>query len=190
MHDLGKLADRSYKTYKARLFAAERLQSRNRAWNACLLSLSVATTLASVALLTDQEMYGRAGPTILVCVAVLALVASLVVSALNYGGRSRDMFMNYRRIQKLSVEAEGLIIGEAASAEDIDQLAERYESLLDDSENHTTSDYIRAVPDNSQGLVKWPVVRAVLLTQVPYLALIFPILVVLPIVEWVIKVGR
>lgn len=190
MHDIGKLADRSYKTYKARLVAAERLQSRNRAWNACLLSLSVATTLASVALLTNKDMYGQAGPTILVCVAILALVASLVVSGLNYGGRSRDMFMNYRRIQKLSVEAEGLAISKTATAEDIDQLAERYESLLDDSENHTTSDYIRAIPDKSPGLVKWPVVRAVFLTQVPYLALVFPILVVLPIVEWVIRVGR
>lgn len=189
MHDLEKLADRSYKTYKARLVAAERLQSRNRAWNACLLSLSVATTLASVALLTDKEMYGHAGPTILVCVAVMALVASLVVSGLNYGGRSRDMFMNYRRIQKLSVEAEGLVNSGAASIEDVNQLAERYETLLDDSENHTTSDYIRAVSDNTLDLGRWPLIRARFLTQVPYLALIVPLLVVLPIVDWVVRVG-
>jgi hypothetical protein len=187
MHDLFKLADRSYKTYKARLIAAQRLQARNRAWNACLLSLSVATTLASIALLTDAKMYGQAGPTILVCVAVMALVASLVVSGLNYGGRSRDMFMNYRRIQRLSVEAEALVSSGQASDSDIDRLAESYESLLDDSENHTTSDYIQAFPENS--LSKWPLSRSRLLTSAPYLALLVPILVVLPIVKWVAGIG-
>ena len=55
-----------YTTYKCRLKAAERLASRNRAWNSSLISMSTATTIASIALLTKPDIYGIAGPTILV----------------------------------------------------------------------------------------------------------------------------
>lgn len=187
MHDLENLATRSYKTYRSRLVASERLQSRNRAWNACLLSLSVATTLASVAMLSEPEMYGTAGSTILVCVSIMALVASLVVAGLNFGGRSRDMFMNYRRIQRLSVEAETLLSQGTANADEVGQLAARYESLLDDSENHTESDFQRAVPDSARGT--WPIRRAKLLTVMPYSALLVPLLVIWPILAWISRVG-
>jgi hypothetical protein len=187
LHDLEKLADRSYKTYRSRLVASNRLQARGRAWNACLLSLSVATTLSSVALLTEPDMYGEAGPTVLVCVSIMALVASLVVAGLNFGGRSRDMFMNYRRIQRLSVEAESFVYRGDAGVDEIRELSERYESLLDDSENHTESDYQRAMPDAKVGT--WPIRKAKLLTLAPYSALGVPVLVILPIVVWMIRVG-
>ena len=100
------LERRSYKTYSARLQASRRLASRNRAWNASLIATSTATTIASVALLTDSSIYGRSGPTLLVCTAILTLIASLVASGLDYSGRSRDMFLNYRRLQRLSAEVE------------------------------------------------------------------------------------
>ena len=188
MSELENLASRSYKTYKARLKASERLQARSRAWNACLLSLSVATTIASIALLTDARMYGAAGPTLLVCVAVMALVASLVVASLNYGSRSRDMFMNYRRIQRLSVEAETLLTEDNAPADEVRKLVERYEALLDDSENHTSADYKLADPGS--GLSGWFPFRAQLLTAVPYIALVVPILIMCPIIDWAIRVGQ
>jgi hypothetical protein len=187
VQNLENLADRSYKTYKSRLIASQRLQARNRAWNACLLSLSVATTLASVALLTEPDMYGQAGATILVCVSIMALVASLVVAGLNYGGRSRDMFMNYRRIQRLSVEAEALKDNGEASVDAVNTLAERYESLLDDSENHTESDFMRALPNSALG--PWPKRRAQLLTLAPYSAMLVPILVIWPILTWIASVA-
>ena len=108
VESLQKLEDRSYKSYKARMYASRRLALRGKAWNASLLSLTVATTIASVGLLTEENMYGAAGPTIFACLAVLSLVTSLVVSGQNYGGRSRDLFNNYRRLQRLSTEAEYL----------------------------------------------------------------------------------
>jgi len=117
----------------------------------------------------------------------MALVASLVVAGLNFGGRSRDMFMNYRRIQTLSVEAEALLIRGGANADEVDQLAARYDSLLDDSENHTESDYQRAFPDSARGA--WPIKRAKLLTVAPYSALLVPLLVIWPILTWIIRVG-
>lgn len=132
-------------------------------------------------------MYGKAGATVLVCVSILALVASLVVADLNYGGRSRDMFMNYRRIQRLSVRAESLLSRGEASSYDVAELTERYESLLDDSENHSDSDFRLALPNPDLGT--GPATRAKLLTLAPYSALIAPIFVIWPIVVWATHAG-
>ncbi|WP_116414431.1 SLATT domain-containing protein [Subtercola boreus] len=182
MEQLSNVATRSYKSYRARLMASLRLQARGRAWNTSLLSLAVATTFSSIALLTDDGMYGKAGPTVLVCVSVLALVASLVVTSLNYGGRSRDMFMNYRALQRLSVEAENLLANSVQSPDLVDRLSDRYESLLDDSENHTSADHKRADPGSDVSI--WVLRRAHLLTALPYVALIIPLAVLAPIVSW------
>jgi hypothetical protein len=134
------LERRSYKTYSARLQASRRLASRNRAWNASLIATSTATTIASVALLTDSSIYGRSGPTLLVCTAILTLIASLVASGLDYSGRSRDMFLNYRRLQRLSAEVERYVCSAGLqSREVLETLHERYDGLLDESENHLNS---------------------------------------------------
>jgi len=184
---LKNVETRSYKTYRARLKAFERLQSRQRAWNTSLLALSVATTIASIALLTDDGMYGKAGPTVLVCVSVLALVASLAVAGLDYGVRSRDMFMNYRAIQRIAVEAESLGEGDP-SAEDVQELSERYNALLDDSENHTSADHKAADPDAK--IRRWHVAASFTLTVLPYLALVVPLLVVVPFIAWALQGGQ
>jgi hypothetical protein len=188
MKKLADVADRSYKTYRARLKAFERLQSRQRAWNTSLLALSVATTIASIALLSDENMYGKAGPTVLVCVSVLALVASLAVAGLNYGVRSRDMFRNYRAIQRISVEAEGFIADGEASSEDFQKLADRYHALLDDSENQTSADHKAA--DKEADIKRWHVAASATLTVLPYVALIVPILVVVPFIAWALRGGQ
>lgn len=188
MTELDRIADRSYKTYKARLKAAERLQARQRAWNTSLLALSIATTIASIALLSDDLMYGSVGPTVLVCVSVAALVASLVVAGLNYGVRSRDMFMNYRAIQRLSVEAETQQERGIADEVAVRMLSDRYNALLDDSENHTSADYGDSNP--AAGVSKWSVRATHALTFAPYLALVVPILVVLPFIAWAFRGGQ
>ncbi len=185
MEELDRLAARSYKTYKARLVAADRLRDRQRAWNTNLLALSVATTIASIGLLSDAQMYGEAGPTVLVCVSVGSLVASLAVSGLNYGARSRDMFMNYRALQRLSVEAEALQDERDPDPQEVRQLGERYESLLDDSENHTAADHKTALA--SADISLWVKRRSVALTLVPYAALVVPIAVLLPFISWVVR---
>ncbi|WP_113718107.1 SLATT domain-containing protein [Arthrobacter dokdonensis] len=188
MIELDRIADRSYKTYKARLKAAERLQARQRAWNTSLLALAVATTIASIALLSDDRMYGSAGPTVLVCVSVAALVASLVVAGLNYGVRSRDMFMNYRAIQRLSVEAEAQQQRGVFDDDSVRKLSERYNALLDDSENHTSADY--GFSDPTAAVSKWTLRATRVLTFLPYIALVVPILVVLPFAAWAFRGGQ
>lgn len=188
MGDIQRIAERSYKSYKARLVASDRLQARQRAWNTCLLALSVATTVASIALLSDGKMYGNAGPTVLVCVSVGALIASLVAAGLNYGVRSRDMFMNYRALQRLSVEAESMLDREPVDDEEVHKLTERHNALLDDSENHTSADHKLADPQAPISI--WVVRRAQWLTTLPYLALSVPLLIVWPFVAWAIRGGK
>src|SRR4051794_21743147 len=124
---LQRLEDRAYKTYRSRLHASKRLASRHQAWNASLIASSTATAIAAIALLSDESIYGDAGPTLVVCASILTLVASLVSSALDYSGRSRDMSVNYRRIQRLSVEVELLRTGpvELQTVESMRQLHER-----------------------------------------------------------------
>lgn len=136
-----RLHRRSFNTYTARLKARERLASRNHAWNASLVALTTSATIASVGMLTDSKMYGDNGDTLLVCVSILTLVASLVTSGLDYSGRTRDMFVNYRRVQRLSVKAEA---AETDAAIDVGELESEYDALMDESENHTAGDFYKA----------------------------------------------
>lgn len=181
---LRKLEDRSYKNYKRRMQASQRLASRDKAWNTSLLSLTFATTVASIGLLTNGAMYGAAGPTVLVGLAVFSLVISLVVSSLNYGARSRDLFNNYRRFQRLSVDVEHLnTSGEEKSSTEIQVLLDRFNDLLDESENHTDADHLRAEGHKySLDLMKdW------LLSALPYATLVIPLLVLAPFVGWIVR---
>lgn len=178
------LEQRSYKTYCCRLRASRRLTSRYRAWNASLIASSTATTIASVALLTDESIYGAAGPTLLVCASILTLVASLVASGLDYSGRSRDMFVNYRRVQRLSAEVERTLANPAsASRQELELLHDRYDSLLDGSENHTQADYYHAFPTDSKRTVE--VWGEDLLSLAPYLSLGAPIALLIPFAVWI-----
>lgn len=204
---LQKLEDRSYVTYLARVSAARRLRAREHSWNAFLISLTVATTLASIVLLTDSTILGERGEEILVCLAVLGLVASILVPSLNYARRSRDMFGNYRRIQRLSSEVERLRTSGKVAQEDANELFLRYQGLLDESENHTTLDYARARAsirpnhvdaadqENGDGETNAPLpaeggvrrrstVGEFALTAVPYLALAIPLLLLTRIGFW------
>src|SRR5690242_5888951 len=100
-----RLEDRSFTTYKARLQAAQRLSSRNNAWNSCLISFSTATLIAAVGMLGKQDMYGKEGDSLMIALSLLSLVASLVVASMNYGGRSRSLESNYKRIQQIALKA-------------------------------------------------------------------------------------
>jgi ABC-type multidrug transport system fused ATPase/permease subunit len=178
-----RIENRSYKTYKARLKSAQRLQRLGHAWNAALISTSVATLVASVALLMDSSVYGRRGDVLLVGVSVLGLAASFVVAARNYGARAREMTASYRKIQRISVEAE-LLKTSSISPIDITDISRRYQDLLDESENHTEADFM-AVHDG-----KWTVANIVSgtvsvgYTVLPWMFLIVPLLIVGRFVQW------
>ncbi|WP_161965476.1 SLATT domain-containing protein [Rhodococcus sp. P1Y] len=142
------LETRSYKTYLARQSACVRLGRRARGWNWALVAFSTATTIAAVGMLTEPLMYGPNGSTLLVCLSVVSLVISLAATNMDYSGRSRDMFLNYRKIQRISIEVEELanrkdtIITVAMSRD----FSNRYQSVLDETENHTSGDYFRTIP--------------------------------------------
>lgn len=190
---LRTLESRSYKTYMARLKAANRLAFRNRAWNASLIASTTASTLASVALLVRPHIYGEAGPTLLVFVAVLTLVTSLVTSSLNYSARSRDMFRSYRRLQALSAEAERLSKKRSIDLELADELHRRYDAILDETENHTTADHKRAQReiDKKDGKKIPPLWREPLVlgqaavSFAPYATLAAPIALLIPLATWI-----
>jgi hypothetical protein len=185
LESLEKLEDRSFKSYKGRMYASQRLALRDKAWNTSLLSLTVATTVASIGLLADSQMYGTGGSTLFVCLAVLSLVISLVVAGLNYGARSRDLFNNYRRLQRLSTEVEHLRADNSApSFAEVKVLLDRYNDLLDDSENHNSADNIRG--NNVDG-VTWGVAGDWLISALPFVTLVIPVAVVVPLVQWLLR---
>lgn len=140
---LKTLEERTYTTYRARESACVRLERRARAWNWALVALSTATTVAAIGTLTDPLMYGHRGSTLLVCVSVLTLVVSLATTNIDHSGRARDMFLNYRKLQRLSVEMEELHKCAVVTYEAMKALADRYQAVLDESENHTSGDYYR-----------------------------------------------
>lgn len=180
---LTTLEDRSFKNYKRRMFASQRLAARDRAWNTSLLSFTVSTTIASIGMLTAPTLFGPAGPTLLASLAVLSLVSSLVVSGLDYGARSRNLFSNYRRFQRLSVELEHKnSSGTEVTEIEIQGFLNQFNDLLDECENHTDADHDRA----SGKKISVAIIKNYLLTLVPYATLLFPVLVIVPFVRWAI----
>jgi hypothetical protein len=181
---LRTIEQRAYKTYKCRMMAEHRLRLRNHAWNASMISTTAAAVIASIAVLSSPDIYGKAGGTLLVCISVLTLTATLVTSGLDYSGRSRSMFVNYRRIQQLSVEAERAANTPASWTSDVlIGLSSRYQSLLDESENHTGADFAAAFPDENRKAHR--VTGEQLVSSLPYLCLLIPVGLVIPLAVWI-----
>lgn len=186
---------RAYTTYRAREAACVRLGRRARAWNWALVAFSTATTVAAIGMLTDPLMYGRNGSTLMVCVSVLTLVVSLATTNMDYSGRSRDMFLNYRKIQRLSVEMEELRSSKLVTFDLVRSLMDRYQAVLDESENHTSGDYYRSLSTKyatghplHRG--KWISVAHIpallvdfVITSFPYLFLLLPLVLLIPLIK-------
>ncbi|MFD7652548.1 SLATT domain-containing protein [Actinosynnema sp. NPDC059797] len=183
-HDLRSLIKllekRSYKTYQARLKAHQRLSRRNNAWNASLVSLATSTTIASVGLLVNKNMYGTGGDTLMVALAILSLVASLVVSSINYGARARAMEASYKRIQQISFAAERFLDRETDEAHRrFLELHKEYEIAIDSSENHSDADHLRASGASFRNV--W---RDTLVSFMPYITLAVPAALLVPFAIW------
>lgn len=184
------LEDRSYTSYKSRLKACERIQSRGRAWNTALISLAAATTVASVGLLVDDTMYGKSGGTFLAACAILALAVSLVVSALDYPGRAVKMEANYKEIQALSFRVEaGRSPDATPTIDEYNKLDASYVDMLTHSENHSTADY-HATRDKRKDRVSLPRALSFALTFLPYLTLVLPGWLLWQFGDWVISGAR
>ena len=191
--DLAKFSEKTYLTYLTRLTASKRLAARNRAWNTSLISTAAASTISSVALLSDATIYGKTGPTLLVSVSILTLVISLVTSGIDYSGRSRDMFLNYRRIQTVSTDAERASTTPSLQTQAVlDELTSRYNGLLDESENHTSTDFARAIAE--RGLTPsgppvsvWSLRGERAVSFLPYLSLLIPLGLLIPVIVWIVS---
>ncbi|MDD7936979.1 SLATT domain-containing protein [Actinomycetospora lutea] len=141
-----KLEDRSFKTYKHRLFAYGRLHWLNQFTNNLLVAFSTSTTIGSVGMLADRNMYGSGGDALMVALAILSLVASLVVASSSYGTRAKAMETTYKQLQRLSVEAENLrhgFLAEPQRSAEFKRLQREYYNLIESSENHTDGDHAR-----------------------------------------------
>lgn len=188
---VAKLEDRTFVTYKARLYASQRLHRRSSAWNACLIAFSTSTLIAAVGMISKGDMYGDQGDTLMIALSLLSLIASLIVASMNYGGRSRALEANYKRIQQISLRAELLRVdaGKINSAQ-YDELLKEYSIALESSENHTDGDYALAVKDPSTGQSKGDH-KAInldrIMTVIPYLSTIFPILILIPFTKWLLN---
>lgn len=195
---LGVVELRAYKTYRARQAASERLARRSRAWNWTLIALSTSTTVAAIGMLTDAEMYGKNGSTLMVCLSILVLVASLSTSSLDFSGRSRDMFLNYRKIQRLSVEMEEALSSDVmlVTAKLVAEFSQRYQSILDETENHTRWDHLqhfsRTLPeDDPYHSIDKGLFRARRMAEIgnraaaafPYLVLSIPAVLIFPLLR-------
>jgi len=178
-----RLEDRSYITYKARLKTHQRLRSRGVAWNAFLISSATATTVASVGMLSDSRIYGANGDALLAMLAIVSLVASLVVANMDYGGRSQSVEANYKRIQQISLAAESLAAHGCRVAE-VTSLQREYEIALESSENHSGADYQRSLKIPTD---RWRMRRDSLVSVLPFLMLLAPVAVAIPVVVWLTR---
>src|ERR1043165_8227776 len=183
-----RLENRSYTTYKARLKTHQRLIRRSNSWNASLIALATSTTISSVGLLVNKGMYGAGGDALMVVLAILSLVASLVVSSVNYGARSRAMEANYKKIQQISLLAETPSLTNPEARQRFREALKECEMAVDSAENHSEADYYRSLVDYKkvQGARK-QVWRDSLISLAPYITLSIPVGLVVPFVIWFIN---
>lgn len=185
MSELDNLCRRSYKTYMGRLEAGKRLALCNHLWNGSLVALSTAMVVASVGMIADEKIYGPRGPIYLIALSITQLTSSLTVLNLEFGARSRDMFTNYRRIQRVSVDAENLRLEKRPSKVMIRNLSNQYQMLLDESENHTTRDFEKAFIAEIKGWKAFKLKYSVLSsTLIPIAFYAVSIVILCPFVIW------
>lgn len=180
---LSSLARRSYNSYLARLNAERRLRLSGHWWNAAQFALTISLISMSIFRLTVPDHSDTNFSALLVVLAVLSLTVSIVVSFLSYGARARDMFSNYRALQAFSVDIETRVSGAVrTSARKLTELQQRYDSLLDQVENHLTVDHRLAESGSVSELPLVWIARFIL----PFILPLSLILSSMSLIVWVI----
>lgn len=144
---LEKFERRTYITFVSRARASERLGTRGMLWMIALSVASASALCASVISLANGPHPVSRTDLGTALFTLATLVLSLIVAALNYQARSRDLFHSFRAVQRVSSQVESLRKrGESLStiASSITSLELAYQDALDKSENHTTLDYYKA----------------------------------------------
>lgn len=173
------LEDRSFETYKCRLFAHLRLSRQNFVTNSFLVVFSLSTTIASLGLIVDRNMYGAGGDALMVALAIISLVTSLVVANANYAARAKAMEISYKEVQNISFRAENLTndVGNSqmTKREDFLALQSEYLNALRSSENHDDVDHKRWKTGKPQS------------KALGYVLFVLPALLLVPFVNWYVN---
>ncbi|WP_182045218.1 SLATT domain-containing protein [Curtobacterium sp. ME26] len=139
---LADLERRSYRSYRARIESERRLRRVGLFWSAAQTALAVGLIAVSVLYLAYPERQSTLMLVYLISLSVLALAVSVTVGALDYTGRAREMFRNYRAIQALSVRVESARKSQLfITKRFVHRMHSEYDLLLDNSENHTSLDW-------------------------------------------------
>lgn len=139
---MSDLERRSFNSYQARVETERRLRRVGLTWSAAQTALAVGLIAVSVLYLAYPTQQSTFMLVYLISLAVLALAVSVTVGALDYAGRAREMFRNYRAIQALSVRVESSIKSRRfISKRFLNQAQAEYDLLLDNVENHSQLDW-------------------------------------------------
>lgn len=140
--NLDLLADRSYKSYGARLEASKRLRRIGNWWNAAQFSLASALIFVSIVFIVSDTSQTSLFAAVIIIFSILSLIVSIVVTFLDYSARATSMSINYRDLQAFSVRIESVVnSSRIVSDEEMRIYHIEYDSIMDRSENHTPNDY-------------------------------------------------
>jgi hypothetical protein len=210
---LRQLANRVERTYWARREMARRLQNRGMYWNVALVSLALSASLAGVAQLREPNLYGANGDVAMLILGIFSLVASLMVATSSYAERARLAFENYRTLQRLSTELEAAVsvtqLSARASRRLYEKFDQRYQDILDTSNNHEPADFIKVIelrwalpatecskrnrPNNVDYLKLWQIctrriqqLATLTMTMLPIALIAVAIGLILPTIVWLV----
>ncbi|WP_341954562.1 SLATT domain-containing protein [Microbacterium sp. LWH13-1.2] len=146
---LSALSRRIQRTYKSRVETARRHQKRGNYWNFALVVASLTGTSVAVVSLTDPSVYGERGSALMVVLGIVTLVVSVLVTSAQFQVQAEKFFHAYRSLQKLWVAsdlAKRSLTDTRERNERADEIDRDYQSVLDDTDNHSPADFFKAFP--------------------------------------------
>ena len=197
---LALMERRIFRTARARIATAKRLDTRAATWNTFLISFSLSTLIAAIATIQWSGLYGPGTSVLLAILAAIALAGSLVVAGREYGARSRQVSHNYLALHALATRIEAAKLDRTQDQHRLlRESSAHYLELLGAAENHSSGDYFSEFPpvlkslSNDKSRVHECETKAELhscrralfaqrtLTYVPLLATAVPIAVCIPV---------
>jgi len=131
--------DNIWFTYKARIRAQVRLAKNDFHSQALLVWYAFCGAVLAILTIRYPQILGSNTDILAATLAIALLVVSLMVTGRDFRGRSIEMRRNYLALQSLYRRAQ-----QNSPILSPQEVEERYESLLDEVENHTTLDDVCA----------------------------------------------
>ena len=132
-----KLEDKLWFTYKARIRAEERLRGNDFHSQLILVLYALVSAILSVIVIRYPSILGKNTELVSACLGIALLVISLLVTNRDFRGRALAMKQNYLDIQSLFNE----LTLRDSPARPLPEIAESYQKILAESENHSETDY-------------------------------------------------